>query len=73
MSDMLNQLVVEIHNTQALILPLKSHIESSQSGRQAEEALAKVAAFTLIERLSPHSVRSAMFIAGKPKKRSALL
>ena len=34
-SDML-QLVVEIHNTQALILPVTSHIESSQSRRQAE-------------------------------------
>jgi len=35
MSDML-QLVVEIHNTQALILPVTSHIESSQSRGQAE-------------------------------------
>ena len=35
MSDML-QLVVEIHNTQAMILPVTSHIESSQSRRQAE-------------------------------------
>jgi len=30
------QLVVEIHNTQASILPVRSQIESSQSRRQAE-------------------------------------
>jgi len=35
MSDM-RQLVGEIHNTQAVRLPVTSHIESAQSWRQAE-------------------------------------
>ena len=42
MSDML-QLVVEIHNTQAMILAVTNHLEGSQSRRQAEEPLAKLA------------------------------
>ena len=40
------QLVGEIHNTQAMILLVTSHIESARSGRKAEEPLAKLLSFT---------------------------